>query len=342
MLKRMNRIVHNTIGRIKYLYHSVKPHPQNDDKVSGNISYINWWAGDPDTFWFSHFFRNTLKNRSAKIEMYSLFGSPGKLKRTGNSVKIFFTGENVEEFSCSSRYSDIYSVKKEGRRHREYGDYGGKNVDLALGFGLKRAENYIRFPLWILYIIDPVLDKTAIQNNLDRINALHNDFHGTKDAALFARHDKFGTRSEIYFALKDLIQIDCPSKYQHNTDEDFITDKLTFLRNYKFNICPENVDSPGYVTEKLMEAFASGTIPIYLGSTGYLEPDVVNPEAVLVWNLDGDNSQVIQKILRLQSDENYYREFCKIPKFVPGAADAIYDKMNELADRVNKLAETRR
>jgi hypothetical protein len=38
------------------------------------------------------------------------------------------------------------------------------------------------------------------------------------------------------------------------------------LSNYKFSICFENVEYPGYITEKIIDCFVSGVIPIYLGA----------------------------------------------------------------------------
>lgn len=324
-----------------YLYNAIKPHKNISVLRTGSISYTNWWNANPDEIWFTQFFKSSLKNPDTRIEMFSLFGSPRNVHYPSNGIKIFFTGENVKPFSYSSQYADIYSVKKEYRRMREYGNYCVDNVDLALGFSIEKAKNYMRFPLWILYIIDPVLDYERIRFKLDEINSLHNNFHTAKSAALFARHDKFGTRSEIYYALKNIIQIDCPSLFQHNTPVEYVDNKIAYLRNYKFNVCPENVDSPGYITEKLLEAFCAGTIPIYLGSTGWLEPDIINPEAVLVWNLNGDNTEVIQKILRLDQDEAFYQQFCKIPKFRQGAANAIFKMLNALSEQVEQIAENK-
>ena len=65
-------------------------------------------------------------------------------KKIREKFDYIVTGENVEKFSYSSRYADIFSVKKEARCHREYGNYGGKNMDLALGFALKEAENKLK------------------------------------------------------------------------------------------------------------------------------------------------------------------------------------------------------
>jgi hypothetical protein len=44
-----------------------------------------------------------------------------------------------------------------------------------------------------------------------------------------------------------------------------IISKYEVLRDYLFNLCLENSSSPGYVTEKLLDSFVSGAIPIYHG-----------------------------------------------------------------------------
>lgn len=45
-------------------------------------------------------------------------------------------------------------------------------------------------------------------------------------------------------------------------------DKLEALKNYKFSVCYENMkDVQGYVTEKIFDCFAVGTIPIYWGAS---------------------------------------------------------------------------
>ena len=45
--------------------------------------------------------------------------------------------------------------------------------------------------------------------------------------------------------------------------------KLLVISKYRFSICFENMIWPGYVTEKIIDCFVAGTIPIYLGA-----PDV--------------------------------------------------------------------
>lgn len=42
-------------------------------------------------------------------------------------------------------------------------------------------------------------------------------------------------------------------------------DKLAFEQGYKFSIACENASSSGYSTEKIVGAFAAGTVPIYWG-----------------------------------------------------------------------------
>lgn len=43
--------------------------------------------------------------------------------------------------------------------------------------------------------------------------------------------------------------------------------KIEVIKNYKWNICLENYQMKGYLTEKLIECFEAGCIPYYLGAT---------------------------------------------------------------------------
>ena len=56
-------------------------------------------------------------------------------------------------------------------------------------------------------------------------------------------------------------------------------DKKYIISNYKFSICFENTVYPGYLTEKIIDCFVAGVIPIYLG-----DPDVgkVVPDDIFI------------------------------------------------------------
>ena len=77
-----------------------------------------------------------------------------------------------------------------------------------------------------------------------------------------------------------------------------IANKNLSLQNYNFNICFENDLYPGYVTEKAIESYLSGCIPVWRGmdSAGFL-----NQEAIVdLTNLSIEEG--IQKIIRISHD----------------------------------------
>lgn len=45
--------------------------------------------------------------------------------------------------------------------------------------------------------------------------------------------------------------------------------KLDTIRSYRYGLCIENAKFPGYVTEKIMDCFVAGVVPLYIGA-----PDV--------------------------------------------------------------------
>ena len=61
------------------------------------------------------------------------------------------------------------------------------------------------------------------------------------------------------YAKKEMYKGKIPGSYSGKA-------KLETLRNYRFCVCFENTHTvPGYITEKIFDAFASGCIPIYWG-----------------------------------------------------------------------------
>lgn len=78
-----------------------------------------------------------------------------------------------------------------------------------------------------------------------------------------------------------------------------IEDKLEALRDYKFSIVIENEQTPGFFTEKLIDCFMTGTIPIYWGDT-----ELINHGADLCGFYAFENlDQLIEIVDKINSPE---------------------------------------
>ena len=59
-----------------------------------------------------------------------------------------------------------------------------------------------------------------------------------------------------------------------------IENKIEFLSSYKFSIAMENSEGDGYSSEKIIDSFLSGTIPIYYGD--YMIDEYINPNSYIL------------------------------------------------------------
>jgi hypothetical protein len=85
-------------------------------------------------------------------------------------------------------------------------------------------------------------------------------------AVLITSHLR-GPRASCYALIKHHLPIDGMGPYFDHTIRDHHRSgflKKDILQNYAFNLCPENGIYPGYVTEKIPEAFVAGCLPISL------------------------------------------------------------------------------
>ena len=291
------------------------------------IRFFNFWEQDIPDMWFYKFIesRRLLKGKEKRICFFSTLGERDIIKRAKGDVNIFFTGENVESGIHRRRYSD-HLLNEEC-------------IDLALGFDYFEDPRYMRFPLWLLYMFDPSSNEEDI---VKRCSALRHPTNGRhhKFVCMISRADVLGIRQLICEQLSGIGIVDCAGKLLHNCDDlwsIFSDDKSRYISEYRFNICPENSNCYGYVTEKVFQAIDAGCIPIYWGSYNIPEPKVLNSDAIIFWDKDGDNSKTLEFISELNDSPSLFDEYSHQPRLKDGAEEFIIKLFNELENRIKDV-----
>lgn len=322
--KRIRKILLCLLDAFRYAYEAVS---SLFDK-SVRVAFTNFDPIDRSFFVdrnFNGIRFKFVKFYSPQIHFFSVFGDIKKIKKSKAPVKIFFTGENVNS-----------------KPRIQYKGNCIPNVHLSMGFDYDEAGNYMRLPLWLIYFFAPSNSKDDIKRILSNFKKIQNK---TRFCSLVSRHDNGGLRVKIHSDVSKIASVDCPGAFLHNDDtlqNIYNDDKLLYLEQFKFNICPENSVSKGYVTEKLFESLFSGCIPIYSGWNRNPEPDIISPD-IIMWYDETDkenNEHIMNEIKRMHEDDRLFRSFVAKPYFCDTAVDKIYDMLDQYNCRMQNLLAT--
>ena len=107
--------------------------------------------------------------------------------------------------------------------------------------------------------------------------------------------------------------------------------KTEYLKQFYFNVCPENVDQEGYVTEKLFDSIQAGCIPIYFGSKGSPELQILNQDAMIKLDVDDlNNREQYERVRDLYHDPKKLKDFIEQERFTSNAARIVASWLDEL------------
>ncbi len=237
------------------------------------IAVANWWGGAKEfkksTLYFILSQRYTITlhqnpNEPSDLVFGSPIGSARKILSYQNTKRVFYTGENeVPNFNL---------------------------FDYAIGFDeLDFRDRYLRMPLYydrLHHKAESVNDTTAPYKIKDNsLYTLKKPSHCFKEnhpnlcalinnesdplkrgfASFVASNPNAPKRNAFYEALNSIEPVTGGGSVK-NTLGYNVKNKSEFLSQYKFNLCFENSQGYGYVTEKIIDAYFSHTIPIYWGS----------------------------------------------------------------------------
>ena len=333
--------------------------------LNGKLIYRNWlglkkerslmndFDGFCENIWFTKYLKHKFPEDDFKIYLHGVFNPHDNITYPTEGKKVLYCGEELHyRFMEMRMHFDMHVL--------EY-------MDFSMGFDLIEHFNYLRFPYWLITHFSPTVTDEEIENIVSSWNSSH--YEKTKNIAAIASHDFWGTRTLISNDINNLVNIDYAGNWRNNTHElheKFRNNKKEFLKQYKFNLCPENIISEAYVTEKIFDAIHCDCIPLYAGAGDYLEPKVINSNAIIRW--DGDpivihdqerkrrgyygydvnenvtwvaedsrNSDSIELFKNLLTDEKSYNEFKDQDKVLDSSTKFIIKKFKELETHFERL-----
>jgi hypothetical protein len=262
------------------------------------ICVVNFWEGAFDGDFFDYFFRvafdgieYTNNPDEADLCVTSVFGNV----YTDPSKTIAYIGENVRPNFLLYNHSLSFDCDT----------YGGRNHCLPLwysrlawpGFEQKRRnDNSQNHGYDQLIDIKSLLEPRKL--DMDSKN---------KFCTLIANNPE-SLRVTLYKALSEYKQVD---GYGNMFMYSLKLSKFDILPKYKFCLCPENSIYNGYITEKLIDAYAAGAVPIYSGTKSVTKD--FNPKSFLNYQDFMDTTAFTNYIQNLDTHEEFYRKMYEEP-----------------------------
>lgn len=225
--------------------------------------------------------------RNPDLIIYSVFNKGISHKFYNSNInRIFYTGENLSPDKFTAGYNNI----------------------IKFSYNETRGNNFY-FPLWQKFCMENT-DFVTDLNNKIRVNKF-NEF-----CSFSVSNPNSVDRNNIYNKINSYKKVKSYGKYANN--DKLLLDfgntpywhniKINEFRKHthKFNICYENTCNNGYITEKIMDSYLCGSIPIYKGANNIC--DHFNEKSFINCN-NINNDEILDYIKYIDNNEN---EFHKI------------------------------
>lgn len=207
-----------------------------------------------------------------------------------DGIKIFYTSEDISPDFNFCDYAIGFDRMEFGDRYRRFPFFAQRNE-------FKDAQKKH------IFTPEEIASKTGFCN------------------FVYSNSDANKTRGEFFEKLSRYKKVDSGGRYMNNIGKP-VDDKIEFQKKYKFTIAFENDSSRDYTTEKIIDAFAAKTIPIYWGN-----PDIAkefNPKSFINCHDYESFDEVIEKIKEIDSDPELYEAMLAEPIFENGIVPFEY------------------
>ena len=151
-------------------------------------------------------------------------------------------------------------------------------------------------------------------------------FHEKKLCSMFVGNNASTYPNELYSERLEMIQFlegHAPQNFDfygsgwssfHVSYRGYAPNKVASMKYYKFVIVYENTKNiPGYITEKIFDAFSAGCVPVYWGASNVSQHI---PENAFIAREDFKNNAQLYAFLENMSEERYNEYLAHIQTFL--------------------------
>lgn len=264
------------------------------------IAFSDFWDGfKPDDNLFTDLLSEMYEveiSDNPEYLFFSVFGN--EHLKYGDCIRIFYTGENqAPDFNICD-----YAM---GYDH--------------IGFG----DRYLRMPIYVHYT--DKMEKMEVKHlrSDEEIMSGRDGFC----SFVYSNNSASQERNIFFEKLSAYRQVASGGRFMNNVGGP-VADKLGFQSGFKFSIAFENTSYPGYATEKIVDSFAAGTIPIYWGDPRIGE--TFNTGAFVNCHDYASLDEVVEAVKAIDRDDSLYLRMMHTPALLSGdeTMKALYGKIS--------------
>lgn len=207
--------------------------------------------------------------------------------RFPNAVRVFFNTENIKP------------------------DYNTYDYVISFFPGIEYNGRYMYVPVRVLVPSRDDWYGLALRKHIGAEQALSEK----ESFCTFCYSNRWGNpkREELFFELSKYKKVESGGFF-HNNIGGAVEDKLSFTRRGKFTIAAEN--SMYYITEKIWDAFAAQTIPIFWGDPLIDSYGIFNPRSFVNVHDFPTIRDVVDRIVRIDNDDELYLSMLREPALI--------------------------
>ena len=275
-----------------FVFYSVYPPvnpPKNIDKIGIILKKIS-----PKLY--------TLSRQAFSILYLNVLGISRIPSLKGNFKTIFFAGEHISPNMNS--------------------------CDWAFGSDPENKINnprYMRLPTYLVADYQLGMKKESRMLIKRRINIDNLKKEKTKFCNFIYSQD-IPERNKFFYMINSYKKVDSPGRCMNNMApigandpkksrmaKNWVSQKINFLRSYKFTIAFENADIPGWTTEKLIHPMLANSIPIYFGND--FVSSEFNTKSFINYHDFKSIEDFIKHIKNIDTNEKLWEKYLKQPWF---------------------------